>query len=130
MSREKPIDIEKHIAITEIKNTLCTMPCDICSMYGKDCINEHIARRLANAGFRKASDVALKVIDEIERATNNHIKCISKLDPQNSYCAGGKKALDMTLKVLAELKKMNTQIEELKAENDSLKASVESLKNK
>ena len=32
--------------------------------------------------------------------------------------------------ILAELKKMNTQIEELKAENDSLKASVESLKNK
>ena len=53
MSREKQIDIEKLCAITDIKNLLCSMPCDICSMYGKGCINEHIANRLANAGYRK-----------------------------------------------------------------------------
>lgn len=50
---EKQIDIEKHIAITEIKNDLCSMPCDICSMRGRGCINEHIANRLANLGYRK-----------------------------------------------------------------------------
>jgi hypothetical protein len=62
-----------------------------------------------NGYNRKASEVALKEIDEIESATNNHIKAISALDPQNDYCAGGKKALDMTLKVLAELKKKYTE---------------------
>lgn len=61
--------------------------------------------------YRKASEIALKVIDDIESATNNHIKAISALDPQNDYCTGGKKALDMTLKVLAELKKKYDETE-------------------
>lgn len=102
-------EIEKLCAISDITNILCTMPCDICSMYGKDCINIHIARRIANAGFRKAEEVALKVIEEIERATINHRNAISGLDPQNDYCAGGKKALNMTLKVISELKKKYTE---------------------
>lgn len=59
-------------------------------------------------GYEKGkADGALEVIGEIEEATENHIKAISRLDPQNDYCAGGKKALDMTLKVLAELKKIH-----------------------
>ena len=42
------------------------MPCDICSMNGKECINEHIARRIANAGYRKAASVARGIFEEIE----------------------------------------------------------------
>ena len=64
-----------------------------------------VDRIVRTQGYRKASDVALEVIDEIERATINHRTAISGLEPQNDYCAGGKKALDMTLKVLSVLKK-------------------------
>ena len=69
----------------------------------------YATERAYNNGYEKGkADGALEVIGEIEEATENHIKAISRLDPQNDYCAGGKKALDMTLKVLAELKNKYT----------------------
>ena len=61
------------------------------------------------------AEVVREIFGEIEKATNNHIKAISMLEPQNDYCAGGKKALDITLKVLAELKKKYTEAHD---END------------
>ena len=88
------------------------MPCDICSMYGKGCINEHIAERLVNVGYRKASNVALKVIGDIETLASNHIKAIGMLEPQNTFCAGGKQAFDIVLRFLDELKKKYTEVKE------------------
>ena len=64
--------------------------------YGMECdeIQAKVeATAIYDKGYRKASD----------EATENHIKAIRRLEPQNDYCAGGKKALDITLKVLAEL---------------------------
>lgn len=68
------------------------------------------ATRAVDKGYRKASEVALKVIDKIEIETNCHIKGISMIEPQNAYSAGAKNALYLTLEFLAELKKKYTEV--------------------
>lgn len=95
MSRDKQTEIDE-LAKAIFLNCNCGFFEDEAEMIAKFCYQEI---------DKKASEVALELIGKIKEATENHIKAISRLEPQNDYCAGGKKALEMTLKVLAELKK-------------------------
>lgn len=45
--------IDERIAVIEIEKELCGKPCDICKMYGKECMPNRMAQKLAKAGYRK-----------------------------------------------------------------------------
>ena len=45
--------IEEHIATIEIKKDLCDKPCDLCKMYGKECMPLRMAKKLAKQRWRK-----------------------------------------------------------------------------
>lgn len=45
--------IEEHIATIEIKKELCDKPCDLCKMYGKECMPLRMAKKLAKQRWRK-----------------------------------------------------------------------------
>jgi hypothetical protein len=75
--------IEKHIATIELAKILCGKPCDICKFYGQShkCMPVYNAEKVANAGYRKASDVAREIFEEIDRLildgtidVRNHLK--------------------------------------------------------
>ena len=108
MSKEKQIEEMARILATKPQHLCWGTICDQCEFnkMGPDiCADCITANRLYNAGYRKADEIALEVLGVIEIVTNNHIKAISMLTPQNDYCAGGKKAFDIVLKVIAELKR-------------------------
>lgn len=45
--------IEEHIATIKIKKELCENACDLCKMWGKGCMPERMAKKLAEKGYRK-----------------------------------------------------------------------------
>ena len=67
MSRDK--QIERHIAVIELTEILCGKPCDICKFYGQQskCMPVYNAEKIADAGYRKASEVAREIFEEIEK---------------------------------------------------------------
>lgn len=83
--------------------------CDNCTLSNPEsetpCTVRDDCETLLKAGYCKASDIALKIIGDIETLANNHIKGISILVPQNDFLSGGKQAFDIVLRFLAELKK-------------------------
>lgn len=58
--------IEEYIAFVEMQNELCDKPCDICKMYGKGCLPGRMAKKLANKGYRKSTDVAREIFAELD----------------------------------------------------------------
>ena len=61
--------------IEEMEKTMCafygTETCYDCR-YCCDCHIHHEAERFCNAGFRKASEVAKEIFEDIEREIKNH----------------------------------------------------------
>ena len=60
--------IERMIAVNELTKILCGKPCDICSFYGKrtKCMPVYTAEKIVDAGWRKASDVAEEIFEQID----------------------------------------------------------------
>ena len=63
-------DMQQHIAAIELTEMLCGKPCDICKFYGQHpkCMPVHNAEKIAAAGYRKASEVALEAVDDFQRS--------------------------------------------------------------
>ena len=60
--------IERMIAVNELTEILCGKPCDICSFYGQrtKCMPVYTAEKIVDAGWRKASDVAEEIFEQID----------------------------------------------------------------
>ena len=57
------------------------------------------------------AEVALEVIEEVEKMARDYIDGIMLLDPQNTYCFGGINAFEHVIRFLAELKKKYTEVQ-------------------
>lgn len=110
MNRDK--NPKEMIARIEIENELCGKPCDLCKMYGKECMPERMARKLTAKGYRKASEVALEVINKAMSIIQIRISALKQYEQTNiitEFNGGAKTALEVVLKDLAELKKKYTE---------------------
>lgn len=68
------------------------------------------AKILYRAGYRRASEVALEVIGEVEALANKHISVLNTIQLISpSVAAGGKHAFELVLNLLAELKNKYTE---------------------
>ena len=69
--------IERMIAVNELTEILCGKPCDICSFYGQrtKCMPVYTAEKIVDAGWRKASDVAEEIFEQIDSTAT---PCISR----------------------------------------------------
>ena len=79
----------------------CVIPCQSCGYYGyANCRDVKSAEKLYIAGYRKASDVAREIFEEIEKLMN-------KLDKRHIACGNPKQAWGVrsAMTELAELKK-------------------------
>lgn len=91
--------IEELIATIEITKELCDSCCDICKMHGKGCMPERMAKKLAQKGYRKASDLAREIFEEIEEIA------------MHSITSFGLQTMVMGEVAFAELKKKYTESE-------------------
>lgn len=58
--------IEKQVAIVDIQKELCSKPCDTCKMKSHMCMPYREAKRLAEAGFRRAEDVEMELLRQVK----------------------------------------------------------------
>ena len=86
MNREKQIE-----EMAKIIHPYCKAPCPNGGCIG--CFSYRLSEALYNAGYRKASEVAREIFEEIEQATKNH-------------------GITYTQRKIAELKKKYTEGEE------------------
>ena len=79
-----------------------------------DCHRCKEARRLMNAGYRKESDVAREIFEEIGAVCETHLTVLEQIEMITPLIAkGGKHAFDIVLNLLAELKKKyESEVEE------------------
>ena len=101
--------------IQEMARSMCRLSASLkCSECSDQCQYNDFAERLYNKGYRKASEVALGVISEIQAKIKimvSSIKAQEEIGNISEFNGGAKTALEMVFKDIAELKKKYTEVE-------------------
>ena len=108
--------MNKEKQIEEMAKIFCGMKngCDGCMWDKVHCYERNDAKALYNAGYRKASEVAREIFEEIERFLYMHFRfCKEEIGNDDTEYVKGRLELNTQIQnLIAELKKKYTESED------------------
>lgn len=106
----------------------CVIPCQSCAYYAyANCRDVKSAEKLYTAGYRKASEVALEVINTALSKIQIMISCIKSQEENGNiteFNGGAKTSLEIVCKDFAELKRKYTEEERNEMESEKIKNAL------